>query len=305
MLITKPMTGSAQAALERAFDVTTLVGASAPEDVMRDGADRIRGIAGGRVSAAMMALLPNLEIIANSGVGVDSNDMAAARARGISVTNTPDVLNRSVAELAVALVLGLARALPQSDRFVRDGGWKNGPFGLGSELHGKTLGMLGLGRIGKEIAHRLTAFGMEVHYFGRTRQTDQPYHYHADLVEMARRADWLVVIAPANAGTKGIVSRDVLEALGPDGRLVNVARGSLVDQDALADLLRAGGVRGAALDVFDNEPNVPQALCDLPNVVLSPHQGSRTEEAREAVDALMVENLRAHFAGRTPPNLVA
>ena len=305
ILITKAMTARSVAALEQDFDVHSLVGAKDPNKILERVAGEIRGIAGGKVNGDTMAALPNLEIIANSGVGVDSNDMPTARARGIAVTNTPDVLNVSVAELTVGLILALARGLPQSDRFVRDGGWSNGPFSLGSELRGKKVGILGLGRIGKEIAKRLNAFRMEIAYNGRSEQPGSSYRYFSNLIEMADDSDWLVAIAPANAETNGLVSRDVLEALGPDGRFVNVARGSLVDQTALIELLENGGLKAAALDVFESEPNVPASLSALENVVLSPHQGSRTAEAREAMDSIVVENLRAHFAGQTPPNRVA
>jgi lactate dehydrogenase-like 2-hydroxyacid dehydrogenase len=304
ILITKAMTDRAVAALEQEFDVHTLVGAPDPSDILDQIGDQIQGIAGGKVNGATIAALPKLEIIANSGVGVDSNDMPAARARGIRVTNTPDVLNVSVAELTVGLMLALARKLPQSDRFVRVGGWADGAFSLGCELRCKKVGMLGLGRIGTEIALRLEALQMQIAYHSRNEKDGCAYRYFSDLADMAANSDWLVVIAPANPSTKGIVSRNILEALGPEGKLVNVARGSLVDQAALIELLETGGLSAAALDVFENEPNVPSALCDLDNVVLSPHQGSRTKEAREAMDAIVVKNLRAHFAGRMPPNLV-
>lgn len=298
------MTKRAVARLEREFDVHSIVGADDLDKTLRDLAGSIRGIAGGRVKRPMMDALPNLEIIANSGVGVDSNDVATARSRGIIVTNSPDVLNDSVAELTLALMLALARNLLQADRFIRDGGWNSGAFGLGSELKGKRVGILGLGGIGQEIAVRLEALRMQISYHGRNEQADQPYRYFADLEEMAADSDWLVVIAPANPDTEGIVSSAVLKALGPQGRLVNVARGSLVDQAALVDMLQSGQLKGAALDVFENEPNVPEALCAMANVVLSPHQGSRTEEAREAMDAIVVDNLIAHFAGQPPPNRV-
>ena len=189
------------------------------------------------------------------------------------------MLNDGVAEIAIGLMLGLARRLPQADRFVREGGWRQGQYPLGRELKGKTVGILGLGGIGKEIAARAEALKMTVVYCGRTAQT-VPYRYYADLVAMARDADWLVAVAPGGKATERIVSRAVLEALGPNGALVNVARGSLVDQEALVDLLVAGGLGGAALDVFAGEPEVPEALLGLDNVVLSPHQGGRTVEPR-------------------------
>ncbi len=246
----------------------------------------------------MMDLLPRLEIIANSGVGVDTIDLPKARSRGIIVTNTPDVLNDSVAELAIGLMLALARRIPQADKFVRDGKWLEGLYPMGGELRGKTVGILGMGRIGREIAARLAAFKMNVAYCGRNRQPDQPYEYFADPVELARRSDWLVVAAPGGAATNNLVSRAVLEALGPSGFLVNVARGSVVDQDALLEVLKGGWLGGAALDVFANEPEVPAELRAMNNVVLMPHQGGRTEEAREAVDKLVFDNLVAHFEGR-------
>jgi lactate dehydrogenase-like 2-hydroxyacid dehydrogenase len=304
-LVTKPLAKSCIAELEQLFDVRSIVNAADPDQVMAEGGDTIRAIAGGKVSAAMMEKLPRLEIIANEGVGVDTTDVPAAKARGIAVTNTPDVLNIAVAELAVGLMLALARTLPEADRYVRDGEWAKGLFPLRSQLHGKTVGILGLGRIGKEIAWRLEGFGMNIVYFGRQEQPGQPYRYFGDLVEMAKASDWLVVIAPGGKATERIVSQAVIEALGPKGRLVNVARGSLVDQEALIEALASGRLGGAALDVFEQEPGVPPALLALSNVVVSPHMGSRTEEAREAMGRLVIDNLVAHFEGRPLPSRVA
>lgn len=303
--MTKPLAKSCLAELEQLFEVRSILNVTDPDAVMAADADTIRAVAGGKVSAAMMAKLPKLEIIANEGVGVDTTDVVTAKARGIAVTNTPDVLNIAVAELAVGLMLALARTLPQADRYVRDGQWANGLFPLRSQLHGKTVGILGLGRIGKEIATRLAGFGMNIVYFGRQEQPDQPYRYYADLITMASASDWLVVIAPGGKATDGIVSRPVLEALGPKGRLVNIARGSLVDQDALVEALSSGRLGGAALDVFAEEPGVPAELLAQGNVVVSPHMGSRTEEAREAMGRLVIDNLRAHFEGRPLPSRVA
>jgi lactate dehydrogenase-like 2-hydroxyacid dehydrogenase len=259
---------------------------------------RISAIAGGKVSANLIDRLPRLEIIAHSGVGYDSIDIAAAKARKVRVTNTPGVLNDAVAELTIGMMLALARRLPQADRFIRDGKWHSGMYPLCGELNGKKLGILGLGRIGKEIALRAQAMKMTVVYHGRSRQPDQPYDYYDDLVAMARTVDWLVIIAPSGRDTEKIVSREVMEALGSKGMLVNMARGSLVDQAALIDLLTSGQLGGAALDVFEKEPDVPAGLFSLDNVVLSPHQGSRTVETRDAVGALVVANLEAHFAGK-------
>jgi lactate dehydrogenase-like 2-hydroxyacid dehydrogenase len=297
VLITQPQPKSCVDALKQHFTVHTLVGAADPDVVLAEVGDKVRGIAGGKVTAAMIERMPKLEIIAASGVGTDSIDVATARTRGIRVTNTPNVLNDAVAEITIGLMVALSRRLPQSDRFVRNGEWLKGQYPLGREIGGKTVGILGLGGIGKEIARRAEAMKMKVVYFGRNEQA-VPYRYYADLVAMARDVDWLVVIAPGGKGTEKIVSREVLEALGPKGMLVNVARGSLVDQAALVALLASGGLGGAALDVFDKEPHVPEVLLGLDNVILSPHQGGRSVESREAVGAIVVENLVAHFAGK-------
>ncbi len=245
----------------------------------------------------VLAALPGVEIVASYGVGYDGIDIAACRARGIRVTNTPDVLNDAVAELTLGLMLALCRRIPQADRFTRAGRWTSGGFGLTGELTGAHAGILGLGRIGKEIATRLQAFRMRVSYHGRREQPFQPYVYYADLEEMAREVDWLIVIAPGSAETKGIVSRRVLEALGPEGALVNVARGALIDEPALVELLGDGRLGGAALDVFEAEPRVPEALLGLENVVLSPHQGSATTKTRTAMGDLVAANLRAYLRG--------
>jgi lactate dehydrogenase-like 2-hydroxyacid dehydrogenase len=244
-----------------------------------------------------MDKLPKLEIISNFGVGYDSIDTKAARERNIRVTNTPNVLNDAMAEITIGLMVSLARKLPQTDRYVREGRWKGGDYPLQVELNGKTLGILGLGRIGKEIAVRAQAMKMRVVYHGRHRQPDEPYVYYDSLLDMARDVDWLVIIAPGGKATQNLVNREVLEALGPDGYLVNMARGTLVDEAAMVEMLQQRKLAGAALDVFEKEPNVPEALFALDNVVLSPHQGSATHQTRNKMGALVVQNLDAHFAG--------
>jgi lactate dehydrogenase-like 2-hydroxyacid dehydrogenase len=251
-----------------------------------------------------MDKLPKLEIIANFGVGYDSIDTRAARERNIRVTNTPNVLNDAMAEITIGLMVSLARRLPQGDQFVRQGKWKGGAFPLQAELNGKTVGILGLGRIGKEIAVRAQAMRMRVVYHGRHRQPNEPYVYYDKLVDMARDADWLVLIAPGGKSTDKIVDRAVLEALGPEGFLVNMGRGTLIDEPVLVEMLQTGGIAGAALDVFEKEPNVPEALFTLDNVVLSPHQGSATHQTRYKMGALVVQNLEAHFAGEPLPSAV-
>ncbi|BDA84908.1 D-2-hydroxyacid dehydrogenase [Aureimonas sp. SA4125] len=248
-------------------------------------------------SAEIMEALPKLELIASFGVGYDAVDITAAKRHNIRVTNTPDVLNDCVAEMTLALMLAACHRIPQADRYVRDGLWPSGNFPLTPELTGRTVGILGLGRIGKEIARRLQVLKMHVVYHGRQRQEHEPFPYYADLVAMARDVDWLVVIAPGSASTTGIVSREVMQALGPEGTLVNMARGSLVDEPAMVELLATGALGGAALDVFADEPNVPAELLGLPNVVLSPHQGSATHKTRAAMAAVVVANLRAHMRG--------
>ncbi|KKB75941.1 2-hydroxyacid dehydrogenase [Devosia soli] len=297
ILQTGPLLASCEKALAERYTVHKLHEVSDKDAWLKENGARIRAHAGSGVQKPLMDQLPNLEIIASFGVGYDNIDTAAAKAKNIRVTNTPDVLNDAVAELTIGLMIALARRIPQGDQFVRTGKWPNGNFGLFSELTGKTVGILGLGRIGKEIAIRAQAMKMRVVYYGRKQQGGVPHIYYDNLEEMARDSDWLVIIAPGGKNTEGIVSRKVLEALGPKGMLVNVARGTLVDEPAMVDLLQNGGLGGAALDVFVDEPKVPEALFGLDNVVLSPHQGSATNQTRDAMGALLVANLDRHFAG--------
>ncbi|SFZ86191.1 Lactate dehydrogenase [Devosia enhydra] len=296
ILQTQPMIDTTQQALGKSFVVHRYFEAADKAAMIAEIGPRIRGIAcQGPVSGELINALPNLEIIACFGVGYDAVDVAAAKARKVRVTNTPDVLNDAVAELTLGMMIALARHIPQADRFVRDGRWEKEKYPLFSELTGKTVGILGLGRIGKEIATRCQAMKMRVVYHGRREQPNLPFPYYADLEAMARDCDWLVVIAPGGQDTKGIVSRKVLEALGPEGRIVNMARGSLIDEVAMVEMLQSGALGGAALDVFVDEPKVPQALFGLENVVLSPHQGSATRQTREQMGQLVVGNLLAHF----------
>lgn len=300
ILQTTPMMPHVEAALNEAYSVHRLWDAADAGSLLDDVGPSVRGVAtDGHVGlpADIMAALPGLEIISSYGVGYDAIDVAACTARGVHVTNTPDVLNDAVAEMTLGLMISLCRRIPQADRFVRDGAWLEKGYPLTGELTGAKAGILGLGRIGKEIARRLDVFKMDVAYHGRQEQPGQPYTYFADLTEMARHVDWLVVIAPGSPETTGIVSRQVLEALGPDGHLLNIARGSLVDEPAMVELLLSGKLGGAALDVYAEEPKVPAELMGLDNVVLSPHQGSATGRTRTAMGDLVVRNLVAHFAG--------
>jgi len=291
------MVPSCVASLCDNFVVHSLPAAEDGETLINEVGPRIRGVAGGKVSAGLMERLPNLEIISNSGVGYDSIDVVAAKARSIRVTNTPNVLNDAVAEITIGLMIALSREIPKADQFIRAGGWLSRQYPNVGELTGKAVGIIGLGRIGKEIAARAQAMKMRVVYHGRRRQPREPYLFYDDLLAMARDVDWLVVIAPGSKDTDKIISREVLAALGPTGFLVSMARGSMVDEDALVEMLGDGSLGGAALDVFRDEPNVPEALFAMDNVVLSPHQGSKTVATRDAMGALVVANLVAHFAG--------
>ena len=297
ILQTGKLLASCEAALAERYTVHKLHEQADPQAWLAEHGAKIRAHAGSGVQADLLGKLPKLEIIAGFGVGTDNIDLKAAKAAGVRVTNTPNVLNDAVAELTIGLMIALARRIPQADQFVRAGKWPAGSFGLFTELTGKTVGILGLGRIGKEIATRCQAMKMRVVYHGRKKQPAEPHIYYDNLTDMARDSDWLVLIAPGGQGTDRIVSREVLEALGPKGMLVNIARGTLVDEPALLDLLQNGGLGGAALDVFEKEPQVPEAFFALDNVVLSPHQGSATHQTRDAMGALLVANLDAHFAG--------
>jgi lactate dehydrogenase-like 2-hydroxyacid dehydrogenase len=242
----------------------------------------------------VMRRLPALGIIATCGVGYDLIPRTLAAERGIVVANTPDVLNAAVAELCIGSLLALLRRLPQADRFVRTGRWPTADFPLATSLAGKHVGIAGMGRIGKEIARRLEMFGVALAYHGRTDQ-QLAWRYEADLAALARDSDILVVVAPGGAETKHLIDARVLEALGPKGYLVNVARGSLVDEEALLAALETGTIAGAALDVFDNEPDIDPRFFALENVMLTPHLGSATHETRAAMAQLMLDNVRSWF----------
>ena len=264
-------------------------------------APRIRAIAGSgesKVSRELIAQLPKLEVISVFGVGYDGVDVAAARERGISVTNTPDVLNDEVADLAIGLAIAVARRIPQADRYVREGKWPGGPMPLARKMSGARLGIVGLGRIGNAIAKRAEAFGMTIAYTSRNARPESPYRYLPSAEALAAEVDFLVVITPGGAGTRKLIDAKVLKALGKDGYLINVARGSVVDEAALIEALQNGTIAGAGLDVFENEPNVPAALAALDNVVLTPHVGSATWQTRHAMGDLAFGNLVAHFAGK-------
>ncbi len=257
-----------------------------------------RAIVGGGssvVDAALLDRLSALEIIAIHGVGYDGIDLAAAKARGIAVTTTPDVLTDDVADLAIGLMLAVQRRIVANDRAVRDDGWQ---VDLSRRASGRRIGIFGLGRIGKAIARRAAPFATELHYTARSAKPDFAGVFHADIASLAAACDVLIIAAPGGVATSHIVDAGVLAALGEDGILVNIARGSLVDQPALVAALEDGTIAGAGLDVFADEPAVPEALKTMDQVVLSPHQGSATVDGRAAMAALVIANLDAHFAGK-------
>lgn len=251
------------------------------------------------VTNEQMDAMPALRAIVHFGVGYETTDVAYARSRGIVVSNTPDVLTDCVADLAVGALIDVLRGMSAAERFLRRGDWQSGQFPLAVKVTGKRVGILGLGRIGRAIAHRLTAFDARLSYHSRHPVPDVPYTYVESPVDLAAGVDVLVVATSGGAATAGLVSSEVLEALGPAGYLVNIARGSVVDEPALVAALKSGAIAGAALDVFADEPNVPAELLDMDNVVLLPHIASATTETREAMGELAFQNLRQFLTDGT------
>ena len=259
-----------------------------------------KGFSGPGLGAEIIDQLPGLKLIANYGVGYDSIDIAAAVARGIAVTNTPDVLTGEVADLAVAMMLSVTRDLTGGEAWVRSASWgKQGPYPLQRRVFGKRVGILGLGRIGAEIGRRLTGFDMDISYWSRgPKAAPTGWKYVGNLVELAKNSDFLVVALAGGPDTSGLVTRQVIEALGPKGTLVNISRGTTVDESALLECLESGKLGFAALDVFLNEPNPDPRFLTLKNVFLQPHVASATEETRRAMGMLMIDNISAYLAGK-------
>ena len=253
------------------------------------------------VDDALFAAFPRLQIVASFGVGYDHIDAKAAARRGIVVTHTPDVLTEEVADTAIGLLLNTVRELPQAERYLRAGQWPSDNFPLSrATLRDRTVGMVGLGRIGIAIARRLDAFGVPVVYHTRQPRPEVGYRHYPRLIDMARDVDTLMVIVPGGAATKNMIDADVLAALGPSGIVINVARGSVIDEPALIAALREGKILAAGLDVFAAEPQVPAELLAMENVVLLPHVGSGSEYTRAKMDQLLVDNIRAWAAGKPP-----
>jgi lactate dehydrogenase-like 2-hydroxyacid dehydrogenase len=289
-----------EAELAARYDVPTLPDGPPRAEFLAERGAEFRvvvtsGLAG--VNADTIAALPNLEAIVNNGAGVDSIDLEAAKRRGIGVSNTPDVLSDTVADTALGLILMTLRRFGAADRYVRAGRWaREGPLPYARDVSGLQVGILGLGRIGSAIATRLLGFDCAIAYHNRHRIDGSPYRYAESPVELAESVDVLVVATTGDHQTRHLVDRAVLEALGPEGYLINIARGSVVDQDALVELVAGGGLAGAGLDVFVDEPNVPAALFTLDSVVLFPHIGSATARTRRAMAMLTIRNLESYLA---------
>jgi lactate dehydrogenase-like 2-hydroxyacid dehydrogenase len=301
IIITAKGHAGTMATLQSEFSAHNLFEASERNSFFEKCAPKVRGMATFGpmpVDGKLMDALPKLEIISNFGVGVDAINLDDARQRRIIVTNTPDVLNDCVADTALALVLNTLRKLPQSEQYLRGGNWASrGPYALTTSVGGKTLGILGLGRIGEAVAKRAAACGMKIRYHNRNRK-DVPYPYDADPVALAKNSDVLLVVTPGGPETNKIVNEKVLQALGADGYLVNIARGSVVDEPVLLRYLKEKKIAGAGLDVYADEPRVPPEFFTLDNAVLFPHVASATVETRKAMGDLQIENLRRHFAGK-------
>lgn len=298
-----PLMPGLEGALRERFTVHRLFEEADADAFLAAHAERLRGVVTGGhlgIPAELAAKLPALEIVAINGVGFDKVDLAEAKRRGVRVSNTPDVLTEDVADLAIGLSIAVLRQIVRGDAHVREGRWPGGDLQLSAKVSRRRFGIFGFGRIGRAIARRLEGFDAAVAYGGRSK-LDVAHPFFATPAELAAWCDVLVVAASASPETRHIIGRDVLDALGTGGVLVNVARGSLVDEMALLDALEQGRIAGAALDVFADEPRVPERFFALPNVVLTPHMASATHETRQAMADLVLANLDAHFAGRELP----
>lgn len=287
--------------LHETYLIHDFVDPADPDSLLNDIGGRVRGILAGGMkgpNANLINSLENLEIIASMSVGYDATDVAAAQRRGVIVTHTPEVLTNDVADLAMTLILMTCRRIGEAERFLRRGDWLNNRMDFGTTVRGKRLGILGLGRIGTAVARRAEVFGLNIGYFDIKPMGDLTYRPYPTLKEMAAESDILLVACEGGAANRGLVDREVLDALGPKGFLINTARGPIVDQEAMIDALQSGRIAGAGLDVLDGEPAVPDALMAMENVVLTPHIASSTHETRRAMADLVIDNLAAHFAGK-------
>lgn len=301
ILVLHPLLAPEMAKLETMFKTVRLYAEADPEKTLQAIKNDVVGIVSNfatPVRRTLIEALPNLEIVAQYAVGFDNIDLDAAKERGIAVTNTPDVLTDDTADTAVSLLLAVSRRICEADMFVRVGKWASGAFPLGTTPKGKTVGIVGLGRIGKAIAKRLVAFDMRVVYNSRKQKAELAWPYYADIEKMAAESDYLVLACSGGPETHHIVNARVLEALGPKGYLINIARGSCVDEDALVDALKHKRIAGAGLDVYAREPHIPEALKSMDNVVLLPHIASATIETRTIMGEIVLANLEAHFSGK-------
>jgi lactate dehydrogenase-like 2-hydroxyacid dehydrogenase len=301
LFIAGPMFGPTLKVLDETYATHKLWLATDKEAFFASVADRCTAAAttGGRgMDAALMARLPKLKMLANFGVGTDAIDLGAAKARGIAVSNTPDVLTEDVADLAVALLLATVRRIAAGDRYVRDGKWIEKPMMLTDSMQNKTLGVIGMGRIGKAIARRAEAFNLKIAYQGPNRKADLAWPYFPDVASLAKECDFLVAACPGGESTRNIINRAAIDALGPKGVIVNIARGAVIDEPELIAALKEGRLGGAGLDVFVDEPRVPEVFFAMDNVVLQPHVGSATFPTREAMGQLVIDNLALFFAGK-------
>nr|WP_295470072.1 2-hydroxyacid dehydrogenase [Mesorhizobium sp.] len=297
----------AVARIGKEFDLVALPAAD-PGLVTPELAGRVRAVAAmTTIGAAFIDALPRLEIIANFGVGYDAVDAKHAGSTGVMVTNTPDVLTEEVADTALGLLLNTVRELPKAEAWLRAGKWvSKGDYPLTrATLRGRRVGIFGMGRIGLAIARRIEAFGLPVSYYNRRTVEGVAYTWYPSLLGLAGAVDTLISVAPGGASTEKAVNRQVLEALGPNGVFINIGRGSTVDEDALAQALADGTILAAGLDVFRNEPNVPESLLRLENASLLPHVGSASVHTRTAMADLVVDNLAAWFASGKPLTAVA
>ena len=303
LLVTGKMVPVIEENVDKLFTVHRLANAKDRDAFLAEVSPKIRAIATGgqfRVTAALMEKMPKLEIVANFGVGYDSVDAKWAGEHGIIVTNSPDVLNDEVADTTIALLLNTLRELPQAEQYLRAGKWLEKPYPLTHTLRDRTIGIVGMGRIGKAIARRLEGFDRPIVYHSRKPAEGVSYKHYPDLIAMAKDVDVLVVIVPGGPATQNMINAEVLKALGPNGVLINVARGSVVDEPALIEALQNRTILSAGLDVFAQEPKVPQALIGMDNIVLLPHVASASHWTRRAMGQLVLDNLAAWASGNKP-----
>ncbi|KAJ0075420.1 hypothetical protein Patl1_34273 [Pistacia atlantica] len=298
VLMTTPMSTFLEHELSTRFTLFKLWTQSCKSEFLQQNSSYIKAVVGDTTCGAdseLIESLPNLEIVASYSVGLDKIDLDTCRDKGVRVTNTPDVLTDDVADLAIGMILAVLRRVCVGDEFVKSGEWKSCELGLSSKFSGKSVGIIGLGRIGSAIAKRADAFGCPISYHSRSQKSDANYKYYSNIVDLASNCQILIVACALTEETCHIVNRKVIDALGPNGILINIGRGAHIDESELVSALLEGRLAGAGLDVYEDEPEVPEQLFGLENVVLLPHVGSDTEETSKAMADLVIGNLDAHF----------